>query len=521
MSVKHSTRNSYRGKYLYKRNRGFSLLEIVLVLGIAALMSVLIMTTWQQSAERIRAKGVADKLQIVTEAAKSYVKANAAELQAVAPTSGALYIPVAKTSATGAIPAGPTAKLKSLQQGGFLPVSFIDTNAFGQNTALLVRKNTSGDSLEALVTTFGGRVMPDDMLGHAANGMGAIGGYVPTRYVNAADSGMVVGNYGGWRTDASSWGAAARRPAAGHLQTTLAFDDTALLADYLYRDDIGIPAANQMKTDIDMDNNNIENADKIIAGSSGTVEVVGNMRATIDIYARRDLVVDRNALIKQDLTVDRNARVRQNLVVDRNITSTTGDITATSGNLIVTGTSGNPNTGIATVNNLKATYLDTRAIVYGDAIEGANQKTAANAAAAASPVTLGDLLPKSVAQYSYLVMESSTADPDANVVPKPTCNAADFKGYSRARVMVYPLTDSWQTTPYVKLDVKNATSNSGETFVGAVGVLETKNDIASAIVAQTTSTAAPIWRIKWVGTPVSPNGPRRAIAQTFCYYGGS
>jgi type II secretory pathway pseudopilin PulG len=517
MSMKHSTRNSYRGKYLYKRNRGFSLLEIVLVLGIAALMSVLIMSTWQTSAERIRAKGVGDKLQIVTEAAKSYVKANAAELQAVAPTSGALAIPVAKTSASGAIPAGPSSKLKSLQGGGFLPVSFIDNNAFGQNTVLLVKKNASGNGLEALVTTYGGRSMPDDMLGHAANGMGAIGGYVPTRYVNTADSGAVVGNYGGWRTAVNAWGAAATRPSAGHLQTTLAFDDTALLADYLYRDDIGVPAANRMSTNIDMDNNDIENADKITAGSTGTVEVVGNMRATIDIYAR-------DAILSRDLSVARDARVGRNLGVNGaiaaggDITTASGDITATSGDLNVKGGgTSSPNTGVANINNLKANYLDTSAVVYGSAVAGANQNSAANAAAAAAPVTLGDLLPKSVAQFSYLVMETSTADPNSNVVYKPTCKG----GNSRARVMVYPLTDSWQTTPYVKLDVKNVTSNSGETFVGAVGITETKNDIASAIVAQTTSVNASIWRIRWIGTPVSPNGPRRAIAQTFCYYGGA
>ncbi|TLX17260.1 hypothetical protein [Rhizobium sp. MHM7A] len=516
MSVKNLTRNSYRGKYLHKRNRGFSLLEIVLVLGIAALMSVLIMTTWQQSAERIRAKGVADKLQIVTEAAKSYVKANAAELQAVAPTSGALYIPVAKTSATGPIPSGPTAKLKGLQEGSFLPLSFIDTNAFGQNTALLVKKNASGDGLEALVTTFGGRAMPDDMLGHASNSMGAIGGYVPTRYVNAADSGMVVGNYGGWRTAASTWGAASTRPAAGHLATTLAFDDTALLADYLYRDDIGIPVANQMKTDIDMDNNNIEKADKIIAGSSGTVEVVGNIRATIDIYARSAYLTD-NLSVGKNATVGGTLGVGGAVTAGGNITTTAGDITASRGNLNVTGSgASSPNTGVATVNNLKATYLDTSAIVYGSAVAGANQNSAANAAAAATPVTLGDLLPKSVAQFSYLVMEASAGNPNANVVYKPTCKG----GNSRARVMVYPLTDSWRSTPNVTLSVVNATSNSGETFVGAVGVQSATNDIASAIVAQTTSVNASIWRIRWIGTPVSANGPRRAIAQTFCYYGG-
>ena len=495
MSEKHLVTNSYRGRYLYKRNRGFSLLEIVLVLGIAALMSVLIMSTWQTSAERIRAKGVGDKLQIVTEAAKSYIKANATALQTLAPTNGALFIPVGKTSAAGAIPTGPSG-LKSIQGGGFLPVSFIDTNAFGQNTALLVKKNTSGNGLEALVTTYGGRKMPDDMLGHAANTIGARGGYVPETYVRAADANMVVGNYGGWRTLASSWGPAAIRPSAGHLQTTLAFDDSALLADYLYRDDIGIPEANRMGTNIDMDNNDVNNVDQIAAGTSGTVEVVGNMRATIDIYARdavlsRNLSVSRNAAVGQNLTVGGSASIRSNLDVR----------------------------GVGTINNLKAKYIDTSAVVYGAAVSGTGQNTPSGTAA--NSVTLGDLLPKSVAQFSYLVMEPTPSDTEANVVYKPTCKGPDFNGYSRARVMVYPLSNSWRSTPKIGLNVVSARSSTGETFVRSVGIGSATNDISSAIVAETSETAAPIWRIKWVGTPVSPNGPRRAIAQTFCYYGGT
>ena len=510
MSVKHSTRNSYKGRYLYKRNRGFSLLEIVLVLGIAALMSVLIMTTWQQSAERIRAKSVGDKLQIITEAAKLYVKANATALQTLAPTGGALVIPAGKTSATGAIPSGP-AGLKSLQGGGFLPLSFIDTNAFGQNTVLLVKKNSSGNGLEALVTTYGGREMPDAMLGHAANSVGARAGYVPETYVQASDVGQVIGNYGGWRTDASSWGPASTRPAQGHLQTTLAFDDSALLADYLYRDDIGIPEANRMNTNIDMNNNDINKVDQISAGTTGTVEVVGNMRATIDIYARdailsRNLSVAQNATVGNNLTVTKDANVGQDVNVGRNA--------YVGQNLQVD--------GIGSIHDLKATYMDTNAIVYGSAVSGTGQTTPSGDPS--TKVTLGDLLPKSVAQYSYLVMEPTSGGPNSDVVYKPTCkgsSASDPFGYSRARVMVYPLTDSWRSTPDVKLDVKYANANSGENFVGAVGVKSATNDIASAIVAQTTSTSASIWRIKWIGTPVSPNGPRRAIAQTFCYYGGT
>jgi type II secretory pathway pseudopilin PulG len=501
MSSRFTKAKSFKEQYQKKRRRGFSLFEFVLVLGLITLTSVVVMTWMQMNAERMRGKSVGDKLQIVTVAARSYVKANGLALQTLAPTNGALVIPVARQSINDAIPTGPSG-LKSLQGGGFLPETFIDTNAWGQNTVLLVKKSSVGDGLQAIVTTYGGRPIPDDILGHAANTIGAIAGYVPETYTNSADDGLVVGNYGGWRTPVAQWGPAATRPSAGRLQTTLAFDDTALLADYVYRDDIGIPEANRMNTNLDMNNNDLDNVDQVTAGTTGTVEVVGNMRATIDIYAR-------DAILSRNLDVAGNAEVDQNLVVGQN--AAVGNDLGVANNAYVGQDLDVADT--ATVRNMKAQYLDTNAIVYGAQHSGINQ----NSDTTTGNVTLGDLLPKSVAQYSYLVTEPTGTDPNSDVVYKPVCKGGT--GFSRARVMVYPLTDSWRSTPDVRLQVIYATSTSGQYFVGNVGVQSATNDIASAIVAQTTGTSASTWRIKWIGTPVSPNARRRAIAQTFCYYG--
>ncbi len=356
-----SQNDTFAHRYSRKRKRGFALFEFILVLGLAALLSVSIMVTWQSAADRIRAKGVADKLAVITEASKSYIKSNYTALQTLAPTSGALVIPTAKNSLASAIPTGPSG-LPSLQSGGFLPSSFIDNNPFDQHTVLLVRKG-SGTQLEAIVTTYGGRSIPDDMLGHAASVLGAIGGYVPTKYVNPAENGYVIGSYGGWRTLANTWGAAGTAPSAGHLQASLAFNDGALLADFLYRDNIGIPEANQMHTSIDMTGNKVNNVAALSAqnptdtgaqNAQNTVEVDGNLKATIDIYARNanisnDVVAGNNVTASKDISAGQNLSAGNNLTVANN------------------GTIGND----LTVNNhLSAKFLNTDAYVYSASATG-------------------------------------------------------------------------------------------------------------------------------------------------------
>lgn len=498
------TQNSLKDRYLTSRRRGFSLIETLLVLALFALFSVYLITLITDNASRTRAKALADKMTLVSEATKGYVKANYAQLMAQAPNpgSGALVIPVGRTSATGPVPGGPGG-LNSIQGAGFLASNFIDRNSFNQTSAVLVRKcGCANNTLDVMITTVatgGGRVIPDSLLGLAANAMGAGGGFVPAIYPNATDSGMVLGSYGGWKTDIADWGPTATRPAAGTVQKTLAFEDGSLLADYLNRYDINIPDANRMHTDIDVNNNDLTRV-KTISANTPTSEVglTGSLRATLDIFARHgsfsgNVVANGTVRAGQDLRAGRDLAVANDASIGG--TTTTGALQV-NGNAVVNG-----NLDVkGKVLDLDANYINADAIVYkGSTTTWGKTK--------ADVVRLGDVLPKMSGQYSYRVT------PTSNRIRKPVCNSASPGDFSRARIMIYRHTESYDVIPNVPLNVQ--TSNS---YVTAV--TQNKNQswvqIASAIVA---TDAGNEWHLNWLGDPASPTAERQALVQTFCYFG--
>lgn len=502
---------NFRKRLLSSRRRGAALMETVAALAITAVLAVVYINLQQGESDRIVAKNTADRMKTVGEAAKGYLTANYSTLLATAPTSGALVIKVGRTTAGGAVPSG------SLQDKGFLSAGFVDTNAFQQNTALLVRKINS-TTLDAMLTTYGGREIPDRMLGSTAKLVGEAGGFVPKNYPLAADAGDVLGTGGGWRTDASQWGPAATRPDTGTLQMTMNFEDGSLLKDFLYRNDVGNPEANRMNTHIDMNKNSLKNAG-MISGvddpKTGDVTVIigdsttpNSLRATRDIWADRDIKADRDVTAggdvkaTQDVTAGRNV-VAQETVAGKNVMASV-DVTAGNDVKATRDLTAGRNLEVAANGNIKgdltAGRLNIDAKVFGTDVAGGTRNFAA------AGVTLGDLLPRSVAQYSYVVN-------DAGIVPKPTCRG----GYNNARVMVYKQVDSSRSRVNVPLNVVNQTA-SGINFVAAVNV-DTANawvQIAQGIVATDNGLT---WTVNWVGDPKADNTTRQAIAQTFCYYG--
>jgi type II secretory pathway pseudopilin PulG len=502
--------NNFRKRLLASRRRGSALMETVAALAVVAVLAVVFINLQQGESDRIVAKNTADRMKTVGEAAKGYLTANYSTLLATAPTSGALVIKVGRTTAGGAVPTG------SLQDKGFLSAGFVDTNAFQQNTALLVRKINS-TTLDAMLTTYGGREIPDRMLGSAARLVGEAGGFVPKTYPLAADNGDVLGIGGGWRTDASQWGPAATRPDTGTLQMTMNFEDGSLLKDFLYRNDVGNPEANRMNTHIDMNKNSLKNAG-MISGvddpKTGDVTVIigdsttpNSLRATRDIWADRDIkathdVTAGNDVIAKETVRGKNVAATVDVTAGNDVKAA-HDVTAGNDVRATRDLVANRNLEVAQNGNIKgdltAGRLNIDAKVFGNDVAGGTRNFAAD-------VTLGDLLPRSVAQYSYVVT-------DAGVVPKPNCRG----GYNNARVMVYKQVDSSRSRVNVPLNVVNQTA-SGINFVASVNV-DTANawvQIAQGIVATDNGLS---WTVNWVGDPKADNTTRQAIAQTFCYYG--
>ncbi|MCV9965054.1 shufflon system plasmid conjugative transfer pilus tip adhesin PilV [Pararhizobium sp. BT-229] len=515
---------NFRKRVQSRRLRGSNLMDTVATLAVVAVLMVLFLSMQQGETDRIAAKNTADKLTTIGEAAKRYLSANYSTLLA-STAGGPVAIEVGRTSITDPVPAN------SLQGKNFLPAGFIDVNGFQQNTALLVRR-ANATTLDAMLTTYGGREIPDRMLGTMAKLIGPAGGYVPSQYPLAADAGNILGIGGGWRSATAAWGAAATRPDTGTIQMTMNFEDGSLLKDYLYRNNVGDPEANRMRTDIDMYKNGIKTIGKLSGvadptSGGGNAVIIGDAASPETLRATRDIWADRNVRatgyvradsVRSDTYVEAQSYVKAgtDVIADRNVTAANN---VTAGNNVVAqnrvqgktvvarkaadGSGGDITAdGDATVaGDLTAGRIDLDAKVFGSNVDGSNRQFRA-------PVTLGDLLPRSVAQYSYVVSEASPKP-----VPKPTCRG----GYANSRIMVYRQVDSSKTRPNIPLQVTMATAN-GMTFVGGVDVDKTNTwiQLTQGVVAKSNSLT---WQIQWVGDAKADNTPRQVIAQTFCYYG--
>lgn len=475
--------------------RGLTLIETALALGVMALVVASLSLMMADSMEQTRARAAADKVTQVYEASQGYIRANhAALLDQTA--AGAVVIPSGRPDAGSPVPAN------SLQAGGFLPSGYIDSNGYGQRHSLVVRRlGTNG--LQAIVTTHGGRPIEDARLGRIANLIGAAGGFTPSEYVNPADTNQIVGSYGGWRSPVADWGPPGVRPSAGTIQASLAFEDGNLLADYLYRNDIGIAEANRMNTHIDMNLNDLNNA--------------ANVRG-IDVWA------DNNVTATNDVVAGANVTAGQDVTAQGNVTAAQGNVTASAGHVLASqdvragrdltaagsayvaqnlsvGGSGSIAgdlgvTGMTTTGDLRASRMSLDTVVYNVSPGGNNRGLSGS-----EGIRLGDLLPRQVPQYSYYVTETTN-----DVVYKPNCGGDN----SRARIMVLPQTESTRASTVTGTTGSASGSGSHQHSIPALTV-----DTETRIYAEDQSNT---WRVRWTGTPAIPDVPRRAIALTLCFY---
>ena len=242
-----------------RRSRGFSLIETAMALGITAATLAGFAQLQSDTTQRAKAYAVSDRMQQIAQASQSYVTAYGTQLIADIPVGGSAIIPVAKVTPAGPEPGGPFG-LPGVQSGGFLPSSFVDTNAYAQSTVLIVNhvpaSGTSPAHLEALTTTVGGQTMTDSMLGAALTKLGAMGGVVMASPPPGVAANTIQGAFGGWAQPTTSW---ASTPSVGHLQANLSFTGQGnFLSDYLDRYNTGNPEANRMHTNIDANTNGID-----------------------------------------------------------------------------------------------------------------------------------------------------------------------------------------------------------------------------------------------------------------------
>lgn len=254
-----------------KRQHGFTLMELVVFAAILAVVVAAATPLVRDLQSATEAAIAADQLKDVARASVRYIRANYAALQGIATPATAAAIPTA-----------------TLQAQNLLPGAGTYRNPWRQTYTLYVLEPTPGNLL-GLVLTQGGRSAPagatrpedirfaEGIVPAAARRTGAMGGFVSTGNVAGSIANRLYGVAGGWQFNLA--GTNIPNPGPGHLAALLYLESGQLVEDFLYRFAVpGNPDANRMHVALDMNGNDINNADDVTARA---VTVTGTDTLTV------------------------------------------------------------------------------------------------------------------------------------------------------------------------------------------------------------------------------------------------
>jgi type II secretory pathway pseudopilin PulG len=277
---------------IHRSRRGATLVETFLALGLLAVVMTGFTILLADYSEKQKAQIVASRLEMVTDAAKRYMLKNGPALLDAMTGSTPIRIPVAKVRSGDPEPIAYNSKLPSLQGGGFLASSFVDTNSYGQSHAFIVRRVAGTNRLEAIVTTKDGRVIPDGVLGQIASTVGQTAAFIPAA-PTSGPAGRMSGTAGGWTAEASNWQVGGIGPKTGHAMASIALDDGAVVSDYIHRKYIGIAEANTMRTNFSLGGYAVNDMPSFENGA--TKVKLDNVAKTIAASGDTDVVNDLSA----------------------------------------------------------------------------------------------------------------------------------------------------------------------------------------------------------------------------------
>lgn len=341
-SLRHRSKRARQGL-------GMSLVEVAASLAIAGIAMSGLMQISADTNNSLRDTSAGNRLMEVQTAAQQYLKANGTALAAAVPVGGRIVIPVGRTTPSGAIPTGPSG-LPSLQGGGFLASTFVDSNSYRQQHAMIVRQPTAG-KIEVLVTTIGGLAVPDGDLGRIASKVGAGGGVVlqkPPAYA----LGTIQGVGGGWSDTTSTWTTSGVGPTPGHAVATLYFNASSTTSDYLNRYNTGIPEANRMHTNIDLNGFNLNNTNLLDTKTIKNSATGGSVTLTSPVVATTGVTITGGLTMPAGSSIGFQG---QNLLMWTTYNRTLGYVAATDS--LTT----NQLTGFTTAGTMNADTLRARA----------------------------------------------------------------------------------------------------------------------------------------------------------------
>ncbi|WP_434414183.1 shufflon system plasmid conjugative transfer pilus tip adhesin PilV (plasmid) [Shigella sonnei] len=211
-----------------KTDKGVSLLEVLLVIGIMVMVIPKVYENIENHLNNVRWQNAAEHANTYNTAVRNYVADNASTLLA------------------GSLP--KTITPATLIQKGYLKSGFSESN-FGQSYITGIAKNSKTSRLEALTCSNGGQSLSEAGMRSVASMIEGLGGYINS-------SKQAIGAGGGWSDTPSNYGL---NCATGHIAMALVGADLQE-SDRLYRYSItNRPDLNRMHTAIDMNSNNLNN----------------------------------------------------------------------------------------------------------------------------------------------------------------------------------------------------------------------------------------------------------------------
>ncbi|WP_426575570.1 shufflon system plasmid conjugative transfer pilus tip adhesin PilV (plasmid) [Xenorhabdus stockiae] len=247
-------------------NRGLSLVSLALVLAIVLLAAPIGMQKYADYTDQRAWNMTAEHHTTVSQGARRYIKDN--------------YISLLNKVKDGK---PHSISVQELRGKNYLPPGFALTNNNNQTYLLSVARNPDKkDSMVAFILTTGGSEIPFKGLRFISTGITGLGGYIyPDNIANGAG--------GGWQVDLKKFGLSGK---SGHIVSYLSSEvlgTDAEEGDRLYRIAVpGSPHLNQMKTSIDLNENDINNGRNINAKNGNFSD---SMTATNNITSNNGWIV--------------------------------------------------------------------------------------------------------------------------------------------------------------------------------------------------------------------------------------
>ncbi|MDP9128269.1 MAG: tail fiber domain-containing protein [Pseudomonadota bacterium] len=254
-----------------RRRRGFTLIELAIVMAVAGLLFVGLWRLLASGNQQVRDQSAASQHQQLISAVKGFLVSQQGQtfMTAIAANgSNVLPLPATNTS-NAACQADPTLTAAGVPLFcNFLPtgLSSATPNSYGQTYSIRVLKDSSPagtppNTYSFMVLSAGGDTIPDTSGGRISAFIGGDGGFVYTAAVCGAPAGQTAcGSYGTWATNITAYGfPAANVP--GHIASRTYVSPTSdsifpwLARPSLPGDSLTSPIWNTMQTDLFLGNN--------------------------------------------------------------------------------------------------------------------------------------------------------------------------------------------------------------------------------------------------------------------------